>query len=527
MTALSFDQPWVLSGFVLFIPLAVFRFLRYRRIRGLFSAAAVKGPSGGSLGLRYFYSGLFFWIFLACLILALAGPRWGSRVVMEYHRGLDVVFAVDVSRSMEIRDVPAPGEESGTGEVSRLERGLWIARQIVAASPEIRFAAAAGKGRGQLAVPLTGDTGLVLSFLQGLKGFSLTGRGTNLESLINAASSAFVIPFPARRLILLVSDGEALTGSLRAALERCREEDIALAVLGMGSDDGAAVPPDQDNGENSPETISRRQGEILRYAAERTGGIYIDGNAKDAAFLLTEHLRSLAPESGVRTGRREPKPRWDFFVTAAIFAFALSKLCMLKRRGKILSGLLLFLLCSCSPVSGKLLILEGNFFNSRGMYTDAASSYLKALEYDEAAPYAEYGLGAVYFSLDQGGAALERYGAAEKLLGALPSGEHRELRYRIPYNRGLVLFGEGKYTEAAESFRAALEIDGSRIEAKRNLELSLLSLSREKTGAGRNNTDHVPEEAEAALFDYLRRKEENQWKSREWIEEDSPPGPDY
>jgi Ca-activated chloride channel family protein len=54
-----------------------------------------------------------------------------------------------------------------------------------------------------------------------------------------------------------------------------------------------------------------------------------------------------------------------------------------------------------------------------------------------------------------------------------------------------------------------------------------LSLSREKTVAGRNNTDHVPEEAEAALFDYLRRKDENQWKSREWIEEESPPGPDY
>ncbi|MDR0622897.1 MAG: VWA domain-containing protein [Treponema sp.] len=520
--ALSFTAPWALAGFVLFIPLAVFGLLRYGALKDRFRAAGLGGRA--SLGRRYMYSGVFFGLFLACLIIALAGPQWGSRIVMEYRRGLDVVFALDLSRSMDIRDVPGTGKTPGTG--TRLERGLRIARDAAAASGGVRFAAALGKGKGLLAVPLTGDTGTILGFLEGLSESSLTGGGTNLEALVDAASSAFTVPFPSRRLIVLVSDGEALSGSLKGALERLREAGIAVTALGLGSDEGAPVPGDTDEAGAAGQIISRRQADVLQYAAGRTGGIYIDGNNGEAAALLAEHFRSLAPESGVRSGRREPKPRWDLFVIAAMLAFGASKLCMMKGRGKALSVILLILFCSCSRVTGKLLMVEGNFFVSRGMYTEAASSYLRALEHDEAAPYAEYGLGSVYFSLDEGKVALERYGASEKLLETVSLDEHRELRYRIPYNAGLVFFGEGDYAAAAAAFRAALEIDGRRIDAKRNLELSLLSLAREQAGAGRTGTDRTPGEAEAVLFDYLRRKEQNQWRSREWIEEDTP-GPDY
>ncbi|MDR2258743.1 MAG: hypothetical protein LBE14_06305 [Treponema sp.] len=517
-TAFSFTAPWALAGFILFVPLAVFWLLRYRTLKSRFRAA---GLGGGFPGRRYVCSGVFFGLFLACLVIALAGPQWGSRIVTEYRRGLDVVFALDLSRSMEIRDVPGTGKNPAAG--TRLERGLLIARDAAAASPGVRFAAALGKGKGLLAVPLTGDTGTILGFLEGLRGASLTGRGTNLESLVDAAASAFAAPFPSRRLMVLVSDGEALSGSLRSALERVRGEGIMITALGLGSDEGAPVPGGGDDA--AGQIISRRQAEVLQYAAERTGGMYIDGNNGDAAALLAEHFRSLAPESGVPGGRREPKPRWELFVIAAMLAFGASKLCMMRGRGRALS-LTLLLFCSCSGVTGKLLVIEGNFFASRGLYTDAASSYLRALEHDEAAPYAEYGLGSVYFSLDEGAAALERYGASEKLLEALPAGEHRELRYRIPYNAGLVLFGEGDYAGAAAAFRAALEIDSRRIDAKRNLELSLLSQAREQTGAGQKGKEQSPGEAEAVLFDYLRRKEQNQWKSREWIEEDTP-GPDY
>jgi Ca-activated chloride channel family protein len=172
--------------------------------------------------------------------------------------------------------------------------------------------------------------------------------------------------------------------------------------------------------------------------------------------------------------------------------------------------------------------MEGNLHNSQHRYAEAIASFLKALEFDDAAPYAEYGLGLSYSSLEEKDAALERYSAAEEYLGQA-KGEHRELRYRIKLNTGIIHFEQGDYSGAAESFRRALEIDGGRVEAKRNLELSLLaqsSPSQNEPASASANTGSggqgIP-----ALFDYLRSMEQEQWKSREWIIESDALGPDY
>jgi Ca-activated chloride channel family protein len=198
----------------------------------------------------------------------------------------------------------------------------------------------------------------------------------------------------------------------------------------------------------------------------------------------------------------------------------------------ILSAALLLLNSSCSRESqtaGKLMLLRGNFLSARGMHAEAILAYLEALEYDEAAPYAEYGLGSIYLALDEEAAALQRFAAAEKRLAGMPQEDHRELIYRINYNRGVVRFHAGDFAAAADQFRSALETDSSRIEAKRNLELSLLSLAGQSSGASRSHDLNSGEEQDGrkTLFDYIRRKEQDQWKSREWSEDTDFAGPDY
>jgi len=186
------------------------------------------------------------------------------------------------------------------------------------------------------------------------------------------------------------------------------------------------------------------------------------------------------------------------------------------------------ILCGCSGDSGvwgKLLIMDGNFQNARGNYTRAISSYTKALAYAEAAPYSEFGLGSVYFALGEERAAIDRFTEAENALHALGTAAGRELHYRIHYNTGVVLFSEGDFSGATDAFRQALKIDGGKKEAKRNLELSIRSLERENTsGSGENDGEN---ETMAVLFEYIQQKEFNQWKSREWQNEENFGEPDY
>ena len=337
-----FDYPWFLLGLAVVVPLILFdHFSVHRR--------HILKILPGNLLVRLSVSRILFRISLVCLIIALAGPRWGiGPARSEYRRDLDTVIAIDVSRSMDLPDGkasgtaegpargPTDGTASGTADgtavsfadgrtdgISRRERGVAIVREAVEALPGMRFAIAVSRNRGIVAIPLTWDTGTVLSFLEALDDSALTGRGTNLESLLDAAAGAFQSSHHSSKVILLVSDGESLSGSLNAALGRCRRDGITVTPIAVGSDEGMAIA-------GYGGIISRRETHALRSAARETGGIFIDGSRDDAAAVLIAHLRSLAVESRTTEGRPERKARWFIFAFTAILCFGVSKLCLLQ-----------------------------------------------------------------------------------------------------------------------------------------------------------------------------------------------------
>jgi Ca-activated chloride channel family protein len=183
----------------------------------------------------------------------------------------------------------------------------------------------------------------------------------------------------------------------------------------------------------------------------------------------------------------------------------------------------LLLAAGCSNTSGKLLVIEANLLSSQGRFTEAVDKYTKALEFKDAAPYAQYGLGSVYFSMGEEETALDRFARAGNMLDSLPPNQNRELRYRVCYNTGVALFSGGNFSGAADSFRNALKIDGRKTEAKRNLELSILSTARQNISGGGNREN----ESLSTLFEYIRQKELDQWTNREWQPEEDSAEPDY
>ncbi|MDR1838029.1 MAG: VWA domain-containing protein [Treponema sp.] len=509
---LTFDYPVVLGAFIFFIPLLLFDILSgFRRYKHIIPEELQKKIS---------VSTVFFRVFIAFSIIALSGPRWGTGfTISEYTRGLDTVFAVDVSRSMDIRDA-----QTGGAFQSRLERGILIAKESTIAVSGARFAASIGRGKGYLAVPLTFDNEAVLSFLESLDGSSMTGRSTNLEALVEASANAFQNTSAARKVIVLVSDGEFHSGVFRNALNRCVREGVIVTAVAVGSDEGRTVPP----GSNAPhpDTISKRDAAVMRMAAERTGGIYIDANREDAASVLSSHLFSLAQEENPGGSRTESKQRRTFFIILAIAAYGASRFIpriFVTRKLPLLSMLAVVLIfTSCSR--GKLLLLEANYLFSQERYDEAIVPYQQALNYEDSSPYAGYGLGLTLYSLDEKTESLDFYRNSINKVKNLSDNEHRELRYRNYYNSGIIYFEEGDFLLAADSFKEALRADPRRTDAKRNLEISLMSISME---TNRENRTEERNENREVLFDYIKQQEQQYWKSREWTPEENLTGPDY
>jgi Ca-activated chloride channel family protein len=183
----------------------------------------------------------------------------------------------------------------------------------------------------------------------------------------------------------------------------------------------------------------------------------------------------------------------------------------------MLAALCCALLGSCAGNRERLAVMEGNMLAGRGQAREATASYLRGTEHPAVAPYADYGLGAVYLSLGETEGSLRRLAAAEAAAAAIGS-PARELLFRSRYNAGVARYRSGDFSGAAADFRRALEADGSRKVAKRNLELSLRMLSRKSASAtsaaplGRRDAANEPK----VLFDFIREKESDRWKSREW-----------
>ncbi len=171
-----------------------------------------------------------------------------------------------------------------------------------------------------------------------------------------------------------------------------------------------------------------------------------------------------------------------------------------------------------SSIRESFTILSGSLAWARRDWASAAKAFLDAEESALASgnetlrQYAVYGLAATYLAEDE-------YESAVARLAELDAGLSPELGSGLWYQAGIVAFRKGEFADAVAMFRKSLERDGSRADAKINLELSARSLSEsdsKRSAGGSGFAEAKPSESdEDAIFDLVRRKERDRWKNQE------------
>lgn len=224
----------------------------------------------------------------ACLSLALVNPKIGTKLETVRSQGVDIVFAVDVSKSMLAEDI-AP---------NRLEKSKQLVTQIINSlvSDRVGIIAYAGKAFPQL--PITTDYASAKMFLQNMNTDMLSSQGTAISEAILLAKTYYDNEEQTNRVLIIISDGEDHGGDISNVAEEANDQGIRIFTIGVGDAKGGPIPIKR-NGivlnykkDNSGETVITRLDEsTLRKIAEETNGKYINGkNTTEVVETIKQEL---------------------------------------------------------------------------------------------------------------------------------------------------------------------------------------------------------------------------------------------
>ena len=170
---------------------------------------------------------------LTFLIIALVNPKMGTKVEKVKRQGIDIVFAVDVSKSMLAEDV-AP---------NRLEKSKQLVSQLINQLGSDRIGIVAYSGSAFPVLPMTSDYGVAKMFLQSMNPGMISSQGTSIDQAIDLASTKFFDKKDkTNKLLILISDGEDHSASYQDAVENATKIGIKIITVGVGTEKGGPIP---------------------------------------------------------------------------------------------------------------------------------------------------------------------------------------------------------------------------------------------------------------------------------------------
>ena len=174
---------------------------------------------------------LFSWGLLF-LGLAILGPQIGTRIKPVERKGVDLVFALDTSVSMDATDVKPSRIAKAKFEISRLIRGLKGDRVGI-----IVFA-----GSSHLYLPMTTDYEAAQLFLNDIDTQMIPTQGTALSAALETGLSAFTEESEKYKVLILVTDGEDHEGKAIDISREAAETGMSIYTVGVGSKTGSLIP---------------------------------------------------------------------------------------------------------------------------------------------------------------------------------------------------------------------------------------------------------------------------------------------
>ncbi|GAB1308031.1 VWA domain-containing protein [Urechidicola sp. KH5] len=283
---------------------------------------------------------IVFSVGLAFLIIALANPKMGTKFETVKRQGVDIVFALDVSRSMLAEDI-AP---------NRLEKSKQIISKIIDKLGSDRIGIIIYAGNAYPLLPITTDQSAAKMFLQSANPDMVSSQGTAINEAIKLATTYYNDDEQTNRFLFIISDGEDHQEDASSAIDAATKEGIKTYTIGVGNPEKGSPIPIKQNGKivgykkdsKGEVVLTTMNDATLKEIADKGKGEYYLGNRTQKTVDYVEELLQKAEKSEFESKEfADYKDQFQWFVAIALFFLIIDAL-MFEKKTKWIQKLNLF-----------------------------------------------------------------------------------------------------------------------------------------------------------------------------------------
>jgi len=253
---------------------------------------------------------------LVFLIFALVNPKMGIKLKTLKREGVDVVFALDVSKSMLAEDI-AP---------NRLEKAKQIITKIINKLGSDRVGIIVYAGNSYPLLPITTDLAAAKMFLQNANPDMVSSQGTAINEAIQRSLKFYDNAEQTNKFLIILSDGEDHENQSESLAKKAASMGIKIFTIGIGTAAGKPIPM-RINGiftgykkdMKGDVVISKRHADVLQKIAKEGNGSYMDGNITDKPVKFMENIIVNAQKHKYETKQfSDYKDQFQWFIAIGI-----------------------------------------------------------------------------------------------------------------------------------------------------------------------------------------------------------------
>jgi len=276
---------------------------------------------------------------LSAMIIALVNPKMGTKLKTIKREGVDIVFALDVSKSMLCEDI-AP---------SRLAKAKQIISKTIDKLGSDRVGIIIYAGNAYPLLPITTDQAAAKMFLQNASPDMVSSQGTAINEALRLAKTYYDNEEQTNRFLVLISDGEDHDNSDETIAEDLAKDGIKLYTIGVGTAKGGPIKLKMGNSflgykkdRKGEVVITQMHDDILKEIASEGNGKYFYGNNTEKTVnTITEILNSAQKKEFETKQFSDYKDQFQWFVALALL-FLLLDVFMFEKKTKWIQKMNLF-----------------------------------------------------------------------------------------------------------------------------------------------------------------------------------------